>query len=391
VTQRALLVGPRGHGGEGVYMARLREHPPDGIDYAVAGDFHEGAPGAPCDVARELLLNQVVHRLAIPDMGFRALRLREPFELVHVHAHPVHLAGLGATPLVMSEGSSAAVYLGDYLGWDDTRLARGFARSRALYRAVGIADRLLALERATLVYVFSQWARELNLRWGADPRKLRVLYPGIPDPGPVDPASRAGRETYTFLFVGGDFERKGGFELLEAIAALRAEYPHVRLVLAGSDPNERNPDRLAHSWVAPARRARAKGLLAELERDGVAQRLAWIGQDALREVYRAADAFVMPTHAEGFGFTNVEAMAHGLPVITSTAGPAAEIVDDGATGILVTAGDGAALRDAMTRLVAEPSGARRMGDAGRAAYLARFTVERFRAGLRELYDEALSA
>ena len=389
MTQRALLVGPRGHGGEGVYMARLCEHPPDGIAYAVAGDFHEGAPGAPCELARELLLNQVVHRLAIPDMGFRALRLRERFDLVHVHAHPVHLSGLGATPLVMSEGSSAAVYLGDYLGWDKARLARGFARSRALYRACGIADRLLALERATLVYVFSQWARELNLRWGAEERKLRVLSPGIPDPGPIR-ADRASRETFTFLFVGGDFERKGGFEVLEAIAALRLEHPHVRLVLAGSDPNERNPDRLAHSWVPAARRARAKGLLAELERDGFARRTPWIAQDALREVYRAADAFVMPTHAEGFGFTNVEAMAHGLPVITSTAGPAAEIVDDGVTGILVAAGDGVALRDAMARLVAEPAAARRMGDAGRAAYLARFTVERFRAGLRELYDEALS-
>ena len=164
----------------------------------------------------------------------------------------------------MSEGSSAAVYIGDYLGWDDARLARGLARSRALYRALGVDDRLLALERATLVYVFSKWARDVNVRWGADPAKLRVLYPGFPDPGPV---RRDGRDTFTFVFVGGDFERKGGFEVLEAIAALRCDHPYVRLVLAGSDPHQRNPDRLMQSWVSPgaprprtdaARRARTR-------------------------------------------------------------------------------------------------------------------------------------
>lgn len=388
MTLRTLLVGPRGHGGEEVYMTRLREHPPKGVDYVIAGDFHEGAPGAPCALGREVLLNQVIHRLAVPDMGFRALRLRERFDLVHVHAHPVHLRGLGSTPLVMSEGSSAAIYIGDYLGWNEARLAKGFARSRRLYRVCGIADRLLALERATLAYVFSHWARNVNLRWGADPQKLRVLNPGFPDPGAI---LRGRRSVFTFLFVGRDFERKGGFEVLEAIAALHREHPNVRLVLAGSDPAERNPDRLIHSWVSAQRRADALRMLAKLERAGVVHRMPWVDQIALRDVYRAADVFVMPTHAEGFGFTNVEAMSYGLPVITSTAGPASEIVHDAQTGILVPSGDGVALRDAMARLTVDPVKARRMGDAGRAAFLARFRLAHFRAGLRKLYDEALSA
>ena len=71
---------------------------------------------------RRSLLNRLVHPIAIPDMGFRALSLRQRFDLVHVHAHPVSLRGLRGAPLVMSEGSSAAVYVGEYLGWDDDRL-----------------------------------------------------------------------------------------------------------------------------------------------------------------------------------------------------------------------------------------------------------------------------
>lgn len=389
MSVRTLLVGPGGHGGEGVYMGLLAGHPPAGVDYVRVGGFHDGGPGVHCQFVREVLLNRVVHPLGVPDMGFRALRLVEPFDLVHVHAHPVSLRGLRGAPLVMSEGSSAAVYIGEYLGWDDVRLARGLARTRRLYRALGIADRLLALDRTAGAFVFSEWARQVNLRWGADPAKLEVIVPGFPTPPPVD---RSAHEGFTFVFVGGDFERKGGFELVEAFAQAVAERADLRLVLAGSDPSARNPDRLVHEWVPAARRARGLETIAALERAGVLRQLPWVSREQLlTEVYAGADAFVMPTHAEGFGFTNVEAMAFGLPVITSTAGPAHEIVADGRTGLLVAPGDRAELRDALLCLAADPAAARRMGDAGRAEFLQRFTVERFRAQLGAFYGRALEA
>jgi glycosyltransferase involved in cell wall biosynthesis len=369
-----------------MYMAGLRRDPPEGVVYSVAGDFHEGAPGAPCQLMREIALNQVVRRLAVPDMGFRALRLRERFDLIHVHAHPVRLSGDGAIPLVMSEGSSVAVYLGDYLGWDEPRLTHGIRRSRRLYRLLGISDRLMTLERVSAAYVFSRWAREVNLRWGADPGKLRVVYPGFRNPGPV--IDRKGHESFTFLFVGGDFERKGGFEVLEAIDALRRDRPQARLVLAGSDPAERNPDRLVHSWVPSRRRERGLKLVAEFARAGILERVPWVDQEALADAYRRADAFVMPSHAEGFGFANVEAMSYGLPVITSTAGPAAEIVVEGSTGLLVRAGEPDALLTAMDRLIRDPAASRAMGAAGRERYLERFTVDRFREELRRVYEDA---
>jgi glycosyltransferase involved in cell wall biosynthesis len=386
---RTLLVGPAGHGGEGVYMQALADHPPAGVDYVRTGGFHEGGPGVRCQTAREVLLNRIVHPLAIPDMGFRALRLVERFDLVHVHAHPVSLRGLRGAPVVMSEGSSAAVYIGEYLGWDDARLARGLRRARRMYRALGVADRLLALEHTAGAYVFSDWAREVNVRWGADPAKLEVIAPGFPTPPPVD---RSGHEGFTFVFVGGDFERKGGFEIVEAFARALAEQPDLRLVLAGSDPAERNPDRLVHEWVPARRRAQGLETIAALERADSLRRLPWVSREQLcGEVYPRADAFVMPTHAEGFGFTNVEAMSFGLPVVTSTAGPATEIVDDGRTGLLVAPGDVDALRDALLGLAADPAAARRMGDAGRTEFLARVTTERFRAQHGAFYGRALEA
>jgi glycosyltransferase involved in cell wall biosynthesis len=385
-VSRVLLVGPRGHGGEEVYVRAILENAPPGVEYVPAGSFHEGAPGAPCRRFEEVLLNRIVHPAVIPDMGFRALTLRERFDLVHVHAHPVRLSGLNATPLVMSEGSSSAVYLQDYLGWSDERLERAYARARRVYRALGIHDRLLNLDRVSRAYVFSQWARDLNVRWGADPSKMDVVYPGFPTPPAVD---RRGRSVFTFLFVGTDFERKGGFEVVAAFAELAGRRPEARLTLVCPEPAEANPDRAVHSWVASARRQRVLALLAGLEREKKVVRRPLLPRSVLfAEAYPAADAFVMPSHAEGFGFTNVEALSFGLPVVSSKVGAIPETVADGRTGFLVPPGDVSALAAAMERLVAEPALVRRLGEAARADFLSRFTRERFRTELARVYREA---
>jgi hypothetical protein len=170
-----LLIAPSLAGGEGVYARLIQQAAPSGTAYAVSDDFRRGAPGATCRVAAEVGLNRLVRPLAIPDIGFRALRLRRSFDLVHVHAHPVRLTGLGTTPLVMSEGSSNAVYLGEYLGWDEARIAQRYRRARRLYRGLGVRDRLLTLDRVSRAYVFSRWAREINIRWGADPANQRAV------------------------------------------------------------------------------------------------------------------------------------------------------------------------------------------------------------------------
>lgn len=386
---RTLLIGPRGYGGEGVYMDTLQRHPPPGVIYDVSDDFHQSAAGARCVLPVEVLLNRVIRPRTIPDIGFRALRLGQRYDLVHSHAHPLWLRRRRGTPLVMSEGSSAAVYLADYLGWDDLRIADTFGRSRRLYRLLGINDRLLALDGATSVYVFSNWARDLNIRWGADPGKLQVIYPGFELQREI---SRIGRETFTFLFVGTDFERKGGHDVVEAFAAFCRDLPHTRLIIVGSDLDRPNPDRLVHSWVSDERRERIVHQLRVLERSG---RIVWlrrITRELLHaEVFPKADAFVMPTNAEGFGFTNVEAMSFGLPVITSTVGPAAEIVRDGVTGRLVAPRNVPDLAEAMHAFASSPQLAAAMGSAGRSHFEHRFTLGHFRQALGAFYASAVQA
>jgi glycosyltransferase involved in cell wall biosynthesis len=320
-------------------------------------------------------------------MGLRALTVGPSFDLVHVHAHPARITT--SAPIVMSEGSSVAVYLADYLGWPAARMARRFGRARRLYRWLRVRDRLLNQQGVARVYVFSEWARSINLEWGADPGKIVVVPPGFATPAPVE---RRQREKFTFLFIGTDFGRKGGFDVVEAFDRVVRDAPNTRLRLVTVDPRAPSPDPLVREWATPARRERVLAQLDTLVATGVATVGPLVDRDgALAAEYAGADAFVMPTLAEGFGFTNVEAKSFGLPLITSNLGPMPEVVRAGVDGLLVPPGNVDALTTAMMHLASDAARAREMGARARADFEARFTLDVMRAGIGAVYRDALES
>jgi glycosyltransferase involved in cell wall biosynthesis len=149
--------------------------------------------------------------------------------------------------------------------------------------------------------------------------------------------------------VGRLISDKGMDVLIDACAA--AGRP---LVIAGS-----GPERAA--------------LEARATRSGVAVRFAgFVGREALATLYRESSAVVLAAR-RGEGLPNVllEAMAHGRPVVATPCAGTRDLLEDGANGWLVPAGDVGALAEALRRLHAEPAMAARLGAAGRA------TAERF--------------
>jgi glycosyltransferase involved in cell wall biosynthesis len=92
--------------------------------------------------------------------------------------------------------------------------------------------------------------------------------------------------------------------------------------------------------------------------------------------YRDLSLLVMPSRAEGFGLAAAEASACGLPVIATTASSLPEVILHAETGLLVPPRDPAALAAAITRLLAEPATARRLGAAGRQRVQTRFSRNR---------------
>ena len=359
-VRNCLLVGVRGHGGEEIYSNLLGDNAPDGFSCSSTFDFHSSCGLGRCRTLQEIALNRLVHPLVPFDMGFRVLEVARDADLVHVHSHPTVLRGLGARPVVFSAGSSHYHYVRYYEGWSEGQIEAAYARARKLYRRFGVLDALLNHERITLAYTFSRWARERYLREGVPEWKIRVLPPGFDI---AEPPVRSARSTVAFLFLGRQPKRKGGDAVLEAFARLRASRPEARLLYVSDE--------------LPASPA-----------DGVEPR-PLVPSGSVGDLYRAADVFVNPTRAEGFGFTNVEAQGYGLPVISSRLGAIPEVVQDGSTGILIDPGQPDQLVDAMSRLAADSALRSRMGAAARRNFVKRFSLGVFRSALRDLYVEAL--
>lgn len=196
---------------------------------------------------------------------------------------------------------------------------------------------------------WSAWAKASAVEdYGVDPDRILVNPPGVDlalwSPGPIERSERPGPSR--ILFVGGDFERKGGDVLLEWYR--RARPRDVELHLVTRDPVEATTGVTVHADVTP-------------------------NSARLVELYRSCDVFVLPSRAECFGIATVEAMATGLPVVVTDAGASGEIVQHGRNGYVVGAGRSDELGDAVSHVLRDRGGC--MGVASRAIAMERFRLE----------------
>jgi glycosyltransferase involved in cell wall biosynthesis len=196
-----------------------------------------------------------------------------------------------------------------------------------------------AFHGAKHLVTWSQWAKDsLVADYGIAPEKVSVIPPGIDLDLWRSPAPRTERAdgSVHLLFVGGDFERKGGTTLLEAFRMAKASNPRLRLhiVTKTLDPDFHDDGIDIYRDMAP-------------------------NSEALRALYAQADAFVFPTLGDCLPLAVMEALAAGLPVITSHVGALAEAVTDGLNGLVVAPGDAGALASAIAAL-ADDSTSRKM-------------------------------
>jgi glycosyltransferase involved in cell wall biosynthesis len=147
------------------------------------------------------------------------------------------------------------------------------------------------------------------------------------------------------LFVGGDFERKGGLVLLDALACLRSKGAAIECDVVTRDPVPSAAGVRVHRGVEP-------------------------NSPELVALFRDAHVFCLPTLADTFGLAFIEASAAGLPVVATDVGPIPEFVRDGSTGLIVPPGDSASLAVALRRLVDDAGLVARLGRAARELALA---------------------
>jgi glycosyltransferase involved in cell wall biosynthesis len=167
-----------------------------------------------------------------------------------------------------------------------------------------------------------------------------------------------GFQNGVILFVGIDWERKGGPTLVAAFERLAQRHLQARLVLVGCDPPVKHP------------RIEVIGRLPLAGVEG------WL---------RRASVFCLPSRIEPFGVAPIEALMHGIPVVATRIGALPDIVCDG-SGYLVVPDDADALEAALADLVSDPEKCRRFGQHGREHVLRHFTWdasgERMAAAIR---------
>lgn len=234
-----------------------------------------------------------------------------------------------------------------------------------------VRDRLIGycFTNATLVFPWSRWAATaIRAECGVPDERIEVVPPGVNlsawrvlEPAQPTPSGRA-----RLLFVGGDWERKGGPLLLDVFRTHLRGRCELHLVTKGAPADLCEPDIYVYADCGP-------------------------NDPRLHRLYETCDALVLPTRADCFSLASIEAMASGLPVITCPVGGIPEIVEHGASGWLIPVGDGRALHEAIELLLADPDRARAMGTRGRLIVEDRFDAARNTCRVFELIRRCIDA
>ena len=230
-----------------------------------------------------------------------------------------------------------------------------------------LSHRIVCISRATEDFLLAR---------GVPAGKLRRVSLGIDLAATGGWRSPGRRERGLFLFVGQFERRKRHDDAIRALAVVAREDPRARLALAGNLFNAAYVEEL-------------KGMAARL---GVADRVEFLGiRSDIPDLMRRAQAVVLCSESEAFGWVILEAMATGTPVIASAVDGPAEIIEHGRTGLLVPCRDIAGYAAAMRLLMVRPEVGCNLALNARRVVEERFSagamVERIQCVYREALEE----
>lgn len=230
--------------------------------------------------------------------------------------------------------------------------------------APGLQRRVAAeWDAASLVLVNSEWSRAALVEQGVPDKKIIVVPGAYEPPADVEPSRPAPSGPLRVLWLGSVVLRKGIPYLVEAARELEAANVEVTVV---------GPIGITDNAVAQA-----------------PDNITFVGpvpRDQISALYRAADVFVFPTLSDGFGITQVEAMAHGCPVIATP--NCGRVVTDGEDGLVVPTRDAGALAEALRALSQDRDRVAQMGAAAQTT-AQRYTLDAYARRLNQAVVAAM--
>jgi glycosyltransferase involved in cell wall biosynthesis len=231
-------------------------------------------------------------------------------------------------------------------------------------------------QSASAVACISDFARSqvMALLDESEWSKLWVIHCGVDPDHFVPPAARNGSRPLSLLYIGRMVPVKGQALLIDAVERLRESGLEVEATLLGDGE----------------RRHALTTIVGDRGLDEVVNLPGSVGQDEIRGYYEHADIFVLPSFAEGVPTVLMEAMAMGLPVVTTRIAGIPELVEDGQSGFVVPPGRVDALVDAVRRLASDPDLRRKMGERGRAKVIAEYSIEPSAARMRDMFASVIA-
>lgn len=242
----------------------------------------------------------------------------------------------------------------------------------------GVAGRLIgrALDQAALVLVLGpSQIRPLMKVLKHD--RVSVAPNGLPIPSSMQP-KKAAPGPCRFLYLGWLAPSKGVLAAVQALGYVLKSGRSFTATFAGSWPNGEQ-----RSVITAA--VQDLGLCGVVHFPGIV-----LGEEKAA-LLRESDVYLLPSFGEGQPVSIIEAMAYGLPVISTRVGAVPDTVADGETGILVQPGDIVSLVDAIIRLIDNADTRQAFGRAGRLRFLEEFTLERSHEVLRENLKRAAAS
>ena len=162
--------------------------------------------------------------------------------------------------------------------------------------------------------------------------------------------------------------KKGHTEILDAAPSVLQRFPGAYFVFAGDGPQLEN-------------------LKLRVANEGLQQKVFFLGlRRDVTNILASLDVFVLPTHQEALGTAFIEAGAMGLPAVATNVDGVPEVVQDGITGLLVPVKDGAAIGEAISRLLGDPVGRQQMGIRAAEFVRHKFSREAMAQGMEALYE-----
>lgn len=278
---------------------------------------------------------------------------KENYSLIHSMFWSIHRYPL---PWIHENDQALGQYFSNYISFE------GFARRRI----VRIACNMLNSEKCKAVIVWSKWARKGYIDDGIDRRKIRVIPPAF-----TISNKRIDHNSRNLLFIGRDYRRKGGDVAIRVFENLKKSFENIHLTFIG--------------------RIEDKETLEKVRRDKTVSYFNHVSKTQLHEmIYPTADLFLLPTVAEAYGMSILEAMSKGIPVVASGISAIPEVVENGISGYLARPGSVGSFTEACAHLLDSEEKRIRIGENAREKVKSEFSREKIGSQLYKLYLDCAS-